>query len=939
MMPKATARLQLHADYPLTHAVEDLPYYAHLGVSHLYLSPISTARAGSTHGYDVTDPARVNPELGGEAALIALARCAREHGMGLILDIVPNHMAAHPDNLWWRSVLQNGVNSAFASWFDICWWPSQAWLRGRILLPILGEPFDHAMRNGDVRLHFDAVNRCFVIMASGLNLPLAPGSLDMSAWPDVANALAAHDPATGSGQKKLIALLEAQHYRLAWWRSAAEHINWRRFFEISDLVGVRVEEQAVFDAVHALPLRLFEAGLIDGLRIDHVDGMAQPLAYCATLSDALRTRAPHRPVEAQRFQPWLIVEKILADGETLDARWKVHGDTGYAFMDAVSAVLHDPAGEPALTSQWRVQAGDARPASDWLWEARAEMVARHFVAERNRLLDDLLIVANSFLPSADADLLRSDLGDALDALLIAFPVYRIYASPHQTAPADHEFLAQARDAAHRALEKNGSHAACLLDKLVQWLGGESAECSNAAATPGGGAGEDTGADADISADIRADAGADDAARNAIRDKLAAVMTRFQQLTPPLAAKAQEDTLFYRYGRLLSRNEVGSDPAIFAWTPQAFHDWNDQRAKSSPFAMLATATHDHKRGEDARARLAVLSQAGQDWRAFSTKCMAAMQSLLSICRDAESAYRYMMLQTIVGAWPPLLAADDSAGLQDFFERMEQWQVKALREGKVLSSWFSPDSAIEDSLRTLLAFVLIDDEGAALRERIEAFVRHIAPAGVVNSLASVVLRCTAPGVPDLYQGTDLWDFSLVDPDNRRPVDMGLRKRLLQEQCKELAGDLSPLLRDWRSGAIKQAVILRCLGLRQDMPELFAQGDYSAVQTTGSRKGNVLAFVRRLEGDAVIVVVSRCIHDAMHSSYCGDLPLAPQDYWHDTELQLAVAGTSGRWRDVLTGDAHGGGQAAMGVGAILGKLPVAVLISDRRQDIADKTLLTGH
>ncbi|MCD0506206.1 alpha-amylase family glycosyl hydrolase, partial [Bordetella petrii] len=380
MTPRATARLQLHAGFTLDDAAAQLSYYAGLGISHLYLSPVTTACPGSTHGYDVVDHAAINPELGGMDAFQHLAAAARQHRMGLIADIVPNHMAAHAANPWWHDVLAQGPGSPYANWFDIDWQPADSALHGKVLLPQLGRPYGASLRAGDIQLACDTACGEFYIDAAGARLPLAPGTQPARSAPGQPRD--SHDPATEAGRARLHQLLQAQHYRLAWWRTAADQINWRRFFEISTLAGVRVEDPQVFQAVHALILRLYADGLIDGVRVDHVDGLADPIAYCRQLRAALRECGEARAAEGLPREPYLVVEKILGPGETLDERWDVDGTTGYDFMDQAGAVMHDPAAAAVLLQAWQVLAGDARPVREQLESARLRMLTRHFAAER-----------------------------------------------------------------------------------------------------------------------------------------------------------------------------------------------------------------------------------------------------------------------------------------------------------------------------------------------------------------------------------------------------------------------------------------------------------------------------------------------------------------------------------------------------------------------------
>ncbi len=578
-IPRATLRLQFHRGFTFADAEALVPYFARLGVSHLYASPIAVARPGSQHGYDVIDPTRVNPELGGEAGLRALSSALRAAGMGLILDIVPNHMAADTANAWWSDVLRHGPASRFARWFDIDWDADD-----KVLLPILGRPLDEVLAAGEIRRDDDA----FVYFSHRL-------------------------PAIEGG-------LERQHWRPAWWRSAGDRINWRRFFDINELVCLRMEEPEAFEAVHALPLRLHAEGIVDGLRIDHVDGLTDPAAYCRTLRARLGPAA------------YLVVEKILLAGETLPPDWGCDGTTGYDFMDEVSALQHDPAGERVLAEAWAALSG--RPVDFAAEEelARREVLARSFGAQ-------LDACAAAF---AGDELARPLLRRVLGELLAHFPVYRTYGRDGVLSSADRAVLDRSAAGARRTCLATDRWA---IDPLL--------------------------------------------ARFAERDRAHAV-ARFQQLSAPIAAKAVEDTGFYRYGRLLSRNDVGFDPATFALDADAFHRRMQRRRAEWPRALLATATHDHKRGEDVRARLAVLSAMAAQWAVLQRDWVAASRPLA--CNGAPSAGDVaLLLQTIVGAWPFDLDAGDRAGRRAFAERLVAWQQKALREAKLASDWAAVDEA--------------------------------------------------------------------------------------------------------------------------------------------------------------------------------------------------------------------------------------------------------
>ncbi|MEB2397958.1 MAG: malto-oligosyltrehalose synthase [Alcaligenaceae bacterium] len=886
MTPSSTVRLQLHADFGFDAAREQVPYYARLGVSHFYLSPVTRARPGSRHGYDVVDHTRVSDALGGEEGLIALAECLHEQGMGLILDIVPNHMAVHADNAWWWSVLESGVNSPCSAWFDIDWRAADPRLRGKVLAPFLARPYAESLANGDIRLVHDDGAGAWRIEACGNPYPIAPGTMPALGL-DPAQSQKLFSGRHADGRQRLHDLLERQHYRLAWWRCAADSINWRRFFDITELIGVRVELEEVFDAVHALPLRLYEDGWIDGLRIDHVDGLADPLGYCRRLRAALDERALRRPAKPGAGRAWIVVEKILAPSEILDSDWQADGTTGYDFMDQAGAVLHDPTGESALTATWNAVAQDAREVGDYVREARALLLRRYFVAERKALLEALHEVAQRGLQGRDWSI--EAIGRVLDELLLGFPVYRSYADGSGRRQADADLFKRLLPGVSERLQLGRYEGEPLLACLDGWLGGE--PCLGAAIpdAPGG-------------------------------DARKTVLNRFQQLTPPLAAKSLEDTVFYRYGRLLSRNEVGSDPAVFSLSVDDFHQQNAWRARYGNMSMLATATHDHKRGEDVRARLAVLSEIPLRWGRKARGWLRDAEHEYPAAGPRQAGERYMLFQTLVGAWPLDLAPDAApADTQAYLDRVAAWQLKALREAKRDSSWMAPDPGYEARAADFIGSLAAGGANRALLAEIGEFAHDVAAAGAVNSLAQLMLSVMSPGVPDLYQGTELWDFSLVDPDNRRPVAHDLRGRML----RELEGkDHAALLRDWRSGAIKQAVLARSLAVRRGMLELFRKGDYVPLRVDGPRTGHVLAFMRVLGDQHAVVVAPRLCAQAIGIGAAA--PMLPATYWRGTRLALPSRYAGAAFTDALTGARHAGAADGMlDVTGLLAGLPVALLV----------------
>lgn len=853
-VPRATARLQLHAGFTFADAAALVPYYAGLGISHLYLSPITAARPGSTHGYDVTDATQVSPALGGEDGFLALARTARDAGLGIVLDIVPNHMAADAThNAWWRDVLARGQQSAFAHYFDIDWQPADPDLYGKVLLPILGDPYSQTLESGALTIQRGGDGQAALLQYGDHSLPLAMA--DGAEVPE--------------GPEALHALLERQHYRLAWWRTGAAMLNWRRFFEVTELVGVRQECDDVFEATHALPFRLYREGWIDGLRIDHVDGLADPAGYCRRVRDRLDTLRPGRPAELARMHPWLVIEKILGEREPLPRDWQVDGTSGYDFMDVAGAVLHDLHGEAPLNMLWLQISGDDRTFAGQVHAGRHRILARHLVAEVDALCARLREQARAALPTRD--LSAHALRHALTAFLTAIPVYRSYyaiGEGQRDRKIDDEMVTAAANGARHHLAPDECAA---LDFIV--------------------------------AALQSDAPLDGAAGK--------LRSRLQQIMPALAAKSTEDTAFYRYGRLLSRNEVGSDPGTLAISAERFHAQMQARARDWPHAMLAVATHDHKRGEDARMRLAVLSELPEAWAEAVADWETRLAPLLAASpKGPDGVDRLMLYQTLVGAWPAdprALAYED--GQRAFIERIQAWQTKAIREAKRHGSWTHPDTEYESACEAFLPAMALGG-GESVLESVGAFAARLGTAAALNSLAQTMLQLTAPGVPDRYQGNETWDFSLVDPDNRRAPDFAR----LQAQLECRAG-WAQWLTHWRDGRIKQQLIRGVLALRREQPALFAQGSYRPISASGELAGSVLSFSRQCGRVEALVAVTRLA--ARHVDPAQ--PLIPPHCWQDTGLHVG----EGAWTDALTGHAvisHAGWLRAKDVFATL---PVALLV----------------
>ncbi|GAA0264321.1 malto-oligosyltrehalose synthase [Pseudomonas rhodesiae] len=911
---RATQRLQFHKGFTLDDAVPLVPYFAQLGISHLYASPLLSARAGSMHGYDVVDPTRVNPELGGEDALRRLVAALREHDMGLILDIVSNHMAVGgADNPWWLDLLEWGRLSPYSEFFDIQWHSPDPLLKGQLLMPFLGSDYGEALQSGTLTLHFEADHGSFYVEHYEHRFPICPRDYALilgndeplkpladrfaalayqddayaeAAWlkqalaeratevlPAIEQRLAQFDGRQAEGFERLHQLLEQQAYRLASWRTAADDINWRRFFDVNELGGLRVERSAVFEATHGKIFELISQGLVDGLRIDHIDGLADPRGYCRKLRRRVDTLSPERHLP-------IFVEKILGEGETLREDWQVDGTTGYEFMNQLSLLQHQPEGFEPLAELWTRLS--ERPAA-FIEEAR---LARQQILNGS-LGGDFESVAQALLQVARDDVMTRDftlgaIRRALQELIVHFPVYRTYISARGRSAADDKVFQQAMDGARSTLSEGDWP---VLEHLQKWLGGQPWR---------------------------------DRPVGRERKILKHACVRFQQLTSPAAAKAVEDTAFYRSAVLLSRNDVGFSTEQFSAPLADFHQVNQQRLLAFPDNLLATATHDHKRGEDTRARLAVLSECAP-WYVAQVEQWRSLAAPLRDDACAPSAGDELILyQVLVGSWP--LDLDPGASLETYQQRLWQWQQKALREAKLQSSWSAPNEAYEQAVEAFLSRLLLTEAGRPLRTAIAAAAQAIAPAGALNGLAQTLLRMTVPGVPDLYQGAEFWDFSLVDPDNRRPVDFNAR-----QQALNTPPGTDQLLTHWHDGRIKQALIAQVLGLRSAQPELFRHGSYTPLEVLGQHADRVVAFSREHQGKQLVVVVPRWSHALLEN---GVQPRIPAQVWGDTRVKLPFAASTQNWKGLFQTGAVTPDKELL-ISTALGEFPVNVFINSDDQE----------
>ena len=907
---RATYRLQFHKGFTFHDATALVPYLAQLGISHIYASPLMEARPGSTHGYDIVNHNRLNPEIGSEAEFAALVATLKKHGMGLILDIVPNHMAVGgADNAWWLDVLEWGEASPYAGYFDINWDPLREDLKGRVLLPVLGDQYGAVLERGEIELRFDVTEGSFSAWYYQHRFPLSPPSyaivlqrggepvtrlagdfaalhrldpaearrlggemksrLARAARRDaaVAGAIEAAlrdftgSPGRPTSFRRLHRLLEAQHYRIANWRVAAEEINYRRFFNINDLAGLRIELPELFAATHRMVFAMIERGEVEGLRIDHIDGLFDPAAYCA----ALRQEAGD--------ELYVTVEKILARYERLPD-WPIAGSTGYDFANQVLALFVDPAAEGSMTRLYQRLAGRTEDFDAVLYASKKRIMQVNLASEMNVLARRFHRLAASEWRTRDFTF--NGMLAALEEVIAAFPVYRTYIGPGGGSTDDRRYIDWA---VGLAKTRWGPSETTILD-FIQGV---------------------------LLAEVPGHSRPEDVLRTAMQ---------FQQVTGPVMAKASEDTAFYRYFRLLALNEVGGDPRRFGMSCAAFHHLTQERARQWPRAMLATATHDMKRGEDGRLRIALLSELPLVWgRRVMLWLRLNRRHRAEI--DGESVpdrnVEYLFYQALVGAWPPGLDPGDTAGLAELAERVEAAMIKSVREGKERSSWSYPNAEYEAGLVRFVRGVLDATRHNPFLADFADFIGLVARPAAIASLAQLVLKLTVPGVPDIYQGGELWDFNLVDPDNRRPVDFTRRQQLLDHIS---AAGISEVSEHWQDGREKLFVTARLLTLRRDHPELFAAGDYQPLDTgEGWISNRLCAFSRRHRDKALVVV-------APHLTYGLYRDGGPADF--GTKIALPAQGL---WREILAG-ASFTGRAPIRGSELFAEFPVAVLFGEQLQ-----------
>ena len=951
-IPLSTYRLQFNRNFTFAKANEIVPYLAALGISHCYASPYLRARPGSTHGYDIIDHQHLNPEIGTAEEYDAFVATLHQYGMGQILDIVPNHMGVMgSDNAWWLDVLENGEASAYADFFDIDWEPLKDELQGKILVPVLADQYGVILDRGELKLTFDQEKGEFSIFYFQHRFPLNPRgytSILIPAADHMQQQVADHNedllelqsliaafghlpgrenPAPEKRQerardkeinkKRLAALcarshlitaliegavaringvsgdsasfdslhelIKAQAFRLAYWRVAADDINYRRFFDVNDLAAIRQENEAVFVKTHEFIFQLLKDTKINGLRIDHPDGLYNPREYF----ERLQLSTARNESSNDGKNAYVVAEKILSGDEQLPAQWPIHGTTGYDFANLVNGVFVDPDAEQRLTQTYRSFIGEHLDFKELVYQCKKLVMDRSLNSELNVLANHLSRIALADRHTCDFTV--KSLRDALTEIVACFPVYRTYVAGRDVSETDTKYIA---DAVGSAKAKSTSADSSVYDFIHGVLLTRQA----------------------------------DGHPQFYQSSVIHFAMRFQQYSSAVMAKGFEDTSLYRYQRLTSLNDVGGDPLRFGVSPSQFHYEMQRRLERWPHAMLATSTHDSKRSEDVRARINVLSEMPElwdehvaCWRELNNKLRRQTTTAIPSAND-----EYLFYQTLVGIWP--VGSEEASPSKEFLERFTEYMLKAMREAKEMTSWSSPNQEYEAAASEFIKAAL---ENKSFLDNFIPFQRTISYFGMLNSLSQTLIKLTAPGVPDIYQGNELWEFNLVDPDNRRPVDYGRRQHLIEEmrscmgfpreQLVDYARELSQTMED---GRIKMYLIWRTLSIRNEIPAPFRDGDYVALNAHGSRADHVLAFARTTRDTRFVVIVPRLCARRLD----GDLrPPIGEDVWHDTAIQLPNWGT-GPFRNVLTGEDVRTDESKrvpeLKIASVLNVFPVALL-----------------
>jgi (1->4)-alpha-D-glucan 1-alpha-D-glucosylmutase len=941
----ATYRLQFNKDFTFLDAAKIIDYLADLGITHIYASPIFSSRRGSTHGYDVTDPTRLNAELGTEADFTALQEKLRERGLGLILDIVPNHMSASSDNSWWMDVLENGPHSAYASYFDIDWRPPSRMLEGKVLLPVLGRPFGEALEHQELKLVL-MEGKFFVQYFESL-FPLAPSTYhsvlkrrlnelrtalgeDAPAYQEYSGIVAAAatlaesvgQSSDSAGEKRLKfeslrqrlrqllssdpkvnafvqqnllglegnpkepstftsleTLLAQQHYVLAYWQNVNEEINYRRFFTINDLVGMRMQDPLVFETTHALVLRMVEQKVLAGLRIDHIDGLRDPLGYLQQLAE--RVASDTGSIEPSSVP--VFVEKILARNEPLPASWPVAGTTGYEFANALNCFLVDPQGARRIEKIYSRFLGRNVIYDDVLYQKKKLVMSTLLGVEMRSLGHQIQMLARDDRYAREIP--RIELNQALVETTAHLSIYRTYVRNLDVSQQDEQRIKTALvDAQAKSPQINSRTFEFLRDVLLLR--------NQPHLLPGQ------------------------------REARLAFLMRWQQFTGPIMAKAFEDTFLYVYNPLISLNEVGGDPRPSTAPSADFSKFVTERLHDWPHALNATTTHDTKRSEDIRARISVLSEMPAEWQRQLdrwSKLNAIHPKSIDGQPVPDRNEEIFLYQTLLGAWP--LAETDFASLT---ARLQAYTVKATREAMVHTRWTRPNHPHEQALQRFVAAILKPGSKNGFLRAFTGFQEQIAYYGMLNGLTQTLLKITSPGIPDFYQGSELWDLRLVDPDNRQPVDFAARDAMLsilREAENGTSTRLDEVLRNWKDGRIKLYLIWKALRFRAQNAALFAEGQFLPVESRGARHEHVVGFVRRQKKESVLIVVPRWLARGRYPTKTGGIA----HFWRNTDVRLPAAAPTS-WNNILTGETvearSAGGRPSIRIDKLFEHFPVALL-----------------
>jgi (1->4)-alpha-D-glucan 1-alpha-D-glucosylmutase len=915
-IPTCTYRLQFNRCFTFAQAREIVAYLHALGVSDVYASPYFQASPDSLHGYDITDHNKLNSGIGSRADYDAWIAQLHEHGMGQVLDFVPNHVGIADDrNAWWMDVLENGRSSSYAPYFDIDWEPQISHLRDKVLLPILADQYGLVLERGELQVRFEAGT--FYVLYGERRLPIAPGTYryilevalenlseykDHEFYAELQSILTAleylpkrteTDPkriAERTREKKIIKrrlerrcteapqvqhaiekalaqingnpgdprsfdkldeLLNAQSYRLAFWRVAAEEINYRRFFDVNDLAAIRVELPKVFDAVHRLLLELVSTGAVTGLRIDHPDGLYLPREYFSKLQQrAAKALTMGLPRDGRAI--YMVAEKILTGSETLRKEWPVHGTTGYDFANQLTQLLVESSAETAITKTFHRFIDHSIPFGHVLY-------AKKLLVMKLALANDVDVLGNMLDRLSERnrwyrDFTLEALSRAARETIACFPVYRTYVEPGQPVTEDDRHIIERAIAA--AKRRNPAMEESIFNFLREVLLLRSPQNGDAAG----------------------------------RAAHAQFVLKFQQTTGPVMAKGLEDTVFYIYNRLPTLNEVGGSPQEFGLSVESFHARNLDRHRDWPGALLATSTHDTKRSEDVRARMVAISEIPELWRRSLQRWGTANRRWKRVVNDLEAPdanEEYLLYQTLLGTWPIQANGEaEPVPALEYIERIQAYMAKALKEAKINTSWIQPNEAWDAAMHDFVARILDSSPRNKFLPVFLPAAKEIARLGAINSLAQTLLKLTSPGVPDIYQGTEIWDFSLVDPDNRRPVDYELRRKMLNSLSSATAGEL---MGTWPDGRIKLFLTTQVLRLRREHADLFGRGEYLALHASGTFAECCVSFVRRLDHHWLAVIAPRL------SSRIGFPPVG--EIWQDTTVQLPKAVSLKNAHDLFT------------------------------------------